>query len=73
MTSDLTDPYIEITSWLVSAYDFYSRVVKDYYMSVKMSVQRSGYMILATNVFFMILRGRFISKIVLNLSLISVS
>ena len=21
--------YIEITSWLVSAYDFYSRVVKD--------------------------------------------
>ena len=22
-------PYIEITSWLVSAYDFYSRVVKD--------------------------------------------
>ena len=38
MTSDLTDPYIEITSWLVSAYDFYSRVVKDCYMSVKMSV-----------------------------------
>ena len=24
-----TVAYIEITSWLVSAYDFYSRVVKD--------------------------------------------
>ena len=25
----LKKEYIEITSWLVSAYDFYSRVVKD--------------------------------------------
>ena len=25
----ISDGYIEITSWLVSAYDFYSRVVKN--------------------------------------------
>ena len=28
-TVDLCIFYVEITSWLVSAYDFYSRVVKD--------------------------------------------